>query len=480
MKRHLPFLLLLLVFGFLYFRTTSSHGGFVWDEAEYALLARNLARGESYESGFRPPLVPLTVAAVIKGSGETREAVLKTPIVLFALLGLTLVYGFVSKHFDNTTGLAAAGFLGLAPSLWLHTSYLLTEVPFLVLFCGSCFCFVEGLYGDEKWFFGAWLFTGLAFITRYTCVLLGPIFVLFLILGAFLDRPTVTAKLKSKTFWLAPFVGLLVQLPWLIRQQAKYGDFLKGFKYASGQLQAYIPGLEIPAYFYLVELPSMLTWPGLIFALAGLVWSLRQRNKFGLHATVVIIFLLVWFSAYRYKETRLITAILPFLGVAAGLGYGQLLPKVWKGFGNRWLAFLSIIAMTVLSMMQTIPIFKTNRSLGYPSLKNTVQGTQKYLGPGTVLMSAPQPQTRWYSDRKTVGFPPNEEDFLAELDKVHFVMVVNYERGQPEYAARLVSQLFPEPPSESQKYLLFIDSLGQATFFTSAEEFKQRLRNSKS
>ena len=204
MKRHLPFLLLLLVFGFLYFRTTPSHGGFVWDEAEYALLARNIARGQPYESSFRPPLVPLTAATIIKATGETREAVLKTPIVLFALLGITMVYGFVSKKFDTTTGLAAAGFLGLAPTFWLYTSYLLTEVPFLVLFCGACFCFVEGLYGNENWFFAAWFFTGLAFITRYTCVLLGPIFVLFLILGVFLDRQAVKEKLKSKIFWLAP------------------------------------------------------------------------------------------------------------------------------------------------------------------------------------------------------------------------------------------------------------------------------------
>ena len=87
MKRHLPFLLLLVVFSFLYFRTTSSHGGFVWDEAEYAVLARNIARGEAYESSFRPPLVPLTVAAFLTATGETQEAALKTPIVMFALLG---------------------------------------------------------------------------------------------------------------------------------------------------------------------------------------------------------------------------------------------------------------------------------------------------------------------------------------------------------------------------------------------------------
>lgn len=478
MKRHLPFLLLLVVFSFLYFRTTSSHGGFVWDEAEYAVLARNIARGEAYESSFRPPLVPLTVAAFLTATGETQEAALKTPIVMFALLGLSLVYGFVNKRFDTTTGLAAAGFLGLAPCFWLHTSYLLTEVPFLVLFCGACFCFMEGLYGEEKWFYLAWLFTGLTFITRYTCVLLGPIFVLFLILGAFLDGEAVKKKLKSKTFWLAPFVGLLVQLPWLVRQQFQYGDFLKGFKYASGQLQAYVPGVEMPAYYYLAELPSMLTWPGLVFTLGGLFWSLGRKNKFALHITLVIAFLLLWFSAYRYKETRLITAILPFLAVTAGLGYGQILPKAWKGFSNRWMTLLCLGALTVLSMRQTIPVFQNSHALGYPSLKNALKEGQQYFGPGTVLMSAPLPQTRWYADRRTVGFPEKEEDFEAKLNEVNFVLVVNYERGQPEYVARLVSKFFPEPAQESKKYLLFIDPFGQATFLTSAEEFRLRLHNS--
>ena len=99
-------------------------------------------------------------------------------------------------------------------------------------------------------------------------------------------------------------------------------------------------------------------------------------------------------------------------------------------------------------------------------------------GPGTVLMSAPLPQTRWYSDRRTVGFPEKEADFAAKLNEVNFVLVVNYERGQPEYVARLVSTLFPEPAQESKKYLLFIDRFGQATFMTSAEEFRLRLHNS--
>ena len=224
----------------------------------------------------------------------------------------------------------------------------------------------------------------------------------------------------------------------------------------------------------------MITLPGLIFALAGIVWSVRRKNKFALHTTLVIVFLLVWFSAYRYKEIRLITAILPFLGVAAGVGYGQLMPKLWKGFSNLWLALLSILAVTVLSMFQTIPVFQNSNALGYPSMKEALRQAAPYLTPDTVIMAAPQPQTRWYSDRKTVGFPEKEEDFLKKLDSANFVLVVNYERGQPEYVGRLVSRLFPEPPAQSKKYMMFIDPLGQATFVTSADEFQIRLRNSKS
>jgi len=59
-----------LFFGFVYLGTIDSYGMFMWDEAEYACLARSISRGQGFSiSGkpdpLRPPILPLTGAAVI-------------------------------------------------------------------------------------------------------------------------------------------------------------------------------------------------------------------------------------------------------------------------------------------------------------------------------------------------------------------------------------------------------------------------------
>ena len=444
------------------------------DEAEYANLGRDIASGKNYGSHFRPPVVPIAVAATLKITGLSSDEVIKLPIALMALVCMTLVYYFTEREFDPATGLVAAGCLGAMPGYWIHTTYLLTEIPFMMFFAGACFCFAKGLYGKADWFFGAWAFTGFAFLTRYTCVLLGPVFVLFVILGFVLDREEVTRKLRSKKFWLSPLLGLAIQLPWLIRQFLTYGDPLVGFKYAAGQLQRYIPEVSMPAHFYLAQLPDMLTIPVLLLVLTGLAWTIKTRNKFAAHSVLAAVFLICWFSAYRYKEFRLATAILPFLAVVAGVGYGQALKSLWNGFSKVWVAFTLAVGLGLFSNYLLTPFFAQNRALGYPSLKNAVKQLSQYGDENTTVMVAPKPQFSWYSQQQTVGFPKRTE-FFTKLATTDFVVAVTYERGQPDYVLELVRELFTEPPGESKKYFIVSDEFQNHTFVTSGAEFRNRL-----
>lgn len=478
MKSHAPLAILLLGFTYLYIATLGSHGGFMWDEAEYANLGRDIATGETYGSNFRPPMVPLAVASALKISEQADDATIKVPIALFGVLTLAVVYFILNKNFDPGVGIASAGFLALAPGYWVHTSFLLSEIPFILFFTGAVLCFCQGLYGESKWFYASWAFTGLAFLTRYTCVLLGPIFVLFVILGVVLDKPTILEKLKSKDFWLSPLVGLLVQLPWLIRQALAYGDPLVGFRYAAGQLQAYAPEVSMPANFYLVSLPAMITIPVFVLCVVGIAWAIMTRDKFGLHCLLVAVFLLVWFSAYRYKELRLITAILPFLTILAGLGYGKVLTRLWAGFSVPWVALVLVSGLTFYANQTVAPFFKNNSAVGYPGLKEASIELSKYLKDGDVLMAAPSPQFAWYTNKKVVGFPPPEE-LAKQLESVNYVIIVTYERGQPDYIRQLVVELFPEDANKSKKYMILSDKAKNLTFVTSAEEFRGRLLNSK-
>ena len=56
---------MVLGFAFLFLSSLGSHGGLMWDEAEYANLGRDIRLGREYGSHFRPPVLPLAVAAAM-------------------------------------------------------------------------------------------------------------------------------------------------------------------------------------------------------------------------------------------------------------------------------------------------------------------------------------------------------------------------------------------------------------------------------
>jgi hypothetical protein len=447
---------------------------FMWDEAEYANLARDLSRGDSYSSSFRPPLVPLAAAAAILVSGDTQDFTLKVPVALFGVLGLVLVYGVMARHDQPATGLAAAGLLGLASAYWQNTSYLLTEVPFLIFFAGSSFFFVFGLYQDPRWFWACWFSTGLAFLTRYTAVLLGPTFVLYMALGWYLGGPASRARLRSRHFWLSPLLGLLVVLPWFIRQQLVYQDPLVGFRYASGQLQSYLPGVSFPAIFYVTALPDVLTWPVLLLACAGFAWGWKQRDPVLCHSLLSIVFLLAWFSCYRYKEVRLATSILPFFAIAAGVGLTRTLGGLQSKLADQRAVLAIVAALTALSARANEPFFANSVAIGYPSLKMTVERLRPLLSPNDVVMGANRPQLTWYLDHEVVGFPVREM-LTDKLQDVSWVVIVNYERGQRPYLIDFVKETFKETDIRSGKVQVFNDPAGHATLLVRADWLRRRL-----
>src|SRR5437870_1076657 len=117
-QAHGPICLLLLFFGVVYAITLDSHGMFIWDEAEYASLARSVLRGEGFAiSGtpnpLRPPVLPLAAAVSMLLCNSSRDIVLKLPNMFLSLLALFLVYWCARTQFGSVTGCVAAALLGL-------------------------------------------------------------------------------------------------------------------------------------------------------------------------------------------------------------------------------------------------------------------------------------------------------------------------------------------------------------------------------
>lgn len=442
LRRHWAIGALLVGAGALYARTAGAHGMLTWDEAEYAALARSLLRGEGYAIGgapqaLRPPLLPLAEAAGLWLAGRADDAAVHATTVALALLALLLLYAAAAAVYDRATGLAAAALLGSAPWFWTATAGALSEIPFLACFAAASFAWSAGLLRDARWFHASWLAIGLAVLTRYTALLLGPLLALLTLLELARGDAAVRRRVGSRSFALAPLVGLAVVAPWFARQALAFGDPLAGVRQASTQLQAYLPAVSMPWWSYLAALPGLLSWPATALLAIGAATARRRGDRFALHAVLAVAVVLAWFSAYRYKEPRLVSAMLPAAALLAALA----LTRTAAAPRPRGSLAALVAAVALCNVAVTRPMLSAVRTLGAPSFREAMAFVRAHSAPGTRLIGLNAPQMTWYADRAVVDFPSDPRDLAPLLAGVAWVVVTSFERGQRPWVAPLAARL---------------------------------------
>jgi 4-amino-4-deoxy-L-arabinose transferase-like glycosyltransferase len=436
--------LLFAMFGIVFARSLDSYGMLMWDEAEYATLGRSVVRGEGFSIGgqpnaLRPPVLPLAGAASLWLSGESTDHVVKRPLVLFALLAMGVVYAAASLHFGRATAAVTAACLGMAPVFWASVPQFLSEVPFMAFFAAAVVALYVGLYRDARFFLVSAVTWSLALLTRYTALLFLPIAAGFVVVALALREPGPRERLRSRALLASPLAALVVLAPWFVRQQLAFGDALAGIRQSSTQLQVYMPGVSMPALFYVTSLPDMLTWPILAGFVAGGAWAFKHRDRFLLHCLAVIAGLLLWFSVYRYKEVRLVTSIVPFLAIVAGAGLTRwLTASPARRFAPGLLTAALGILFAVVYTRMTANLAQSF-TLGYPSFLDAMKSLRQRSLQDATVMGANVPQIAWYGDRKVIDFPAQEADLRERLARVEWVVMTNFERGQRPYVRRLMS-----------------------------------------
>ena len=444
------FLLLLTFFGVVYAGTLGSYGMFMWDEAEYASIARSVLNGDGFSiegrpNGYRLPVVPLS-SAVVQGliDGHS-DVVAKLPILAFALLALFVVYCPVALVHGRLSGLFAAGFLGMFPSFWTSTAQLMTEIPYLAFHAGAVAFFCLGLLREQRWLYLSWICLGLAMLTRHNALLFGPTAALLTALALVLDRRRVQSAILSRHFLLAPLAALVIVLPWFIRQQVVIGDALAGIRYAASQIPNYKAGV-MPWHFYFTGLPDMVSWPLLLGAVVGAGYALRRRDGLGLSCLVAVLVIVGWMTQYEYKALRLATAILPLLAVVAGIAAGRVIaPFLRQRLGATpalMVAGHAVILVFGLNLYHSHQVLTRSVANGFPAFTKAMSWIRQSTRKSEVLMGPNVAQMGWYSDRRCLDLPGDRGTLAKRLRQTDWVVLVNFERGQPKIAedlARLVT-----------------------------------------
>jgi hypothetical protein len=441
----LALVVLLALLGSVYSSWHGALGMLTWDEAEYAGLGRSVLRGEGFALGgqpgtLRPPLLPLSAAASFALAGAPTDRAAKAAVLAWALVALGVVASVFAGAFDRATGLLAAAFLGCAPAFLEFVPRVLSEVPFVAAFTPALALAYAGLYRDARLLPWSWALLGISLLVRYTGVLFLPLFALLCAAAWAGGDPAVRRRMRSAWFLLSPLAALAVQAPWLLRQHLVTGDALSGFRYASGQLDAFLPDLVMPWYSYAAFLPQMLTWPVLVLAAVGVAWAVRERDRAGLHCVGAIAFVLLWFSFYRMKEIRMATSTLPFLCALAALGVTRGLvprgaPRVYGAAAGLALAIL--LGSNLYKADRASP---SRATVGYPAFLRAMEFLRSSTPPEARILGESGPQISWYADRTTRRVPSEPARFGEALAGADWLVIVNFERGQPAYVSELAER----------------------------------------
>lgn len=441
-------LALLLAVGLTSAMDHGALGMFTWDEAEYASIGWSLTRGEGFAIGgepnrLRPPLLPLSVAASIGLAGGPSDPVARAPMLLYAVLGLWVVYGCVGRATDRVTGLTASLLLASTPLYRELAPLLLTEVPFICTFTAAVLLFHLGVEERPGWFVGAWTCFGLALLTRYNALFFGPIVAVYLLFAFFMNRRKTMAAIRSRHFWLAPVAAVVVLAPWLLRQHISFGDPLIGFRMASVQLPSYTAELQ-PANFYLMALPVMLSWPVVLLFLLGIWTTFDKADRVGILSLVAAGAIILLLTPFAHKQTRLVSSTLPFLATVAALGLRHVIMPPLKRLTGARIAWPAVavgwVILFAVNARATSSTFERNVTLGYPSFVEAMAHLEASSGADETVVSPNPPQVFWYGRRRSSLYPADAGGLRDLLPGTAWGVVTNFERGQPAYVYALLER----------------------------------------
>ena len=180
-------------FAFIYL----SHFDLVADEAQYWDWSRRLALG--YYS--KPPMIAYIIA-ILTSAGGHKEWAIRSGAVLLSSGTLALIYALTLRITKSERSALVASIVTLAmPSTWAGSVMMTIDPPLAFFWALAMYAFYCAVSGDRA----MWLLTGLAMglgmLSKYTMLLLGLAFVIYLVT---IDRE------KLRTF--GPYLAFIIMI----------------------------------------------------------------------------------------------------------------------------------------------------------------------------------------------------------------------------------------------------------------------------
>jgi 4-amino-4-deoxy-L-arabinose transferase-like glycosyltransferase len=252
---------------------------------------------------------------------------------LFPAIGvLLLTYILFKRETNRSVAILAAIVLGTHHGFVLMTMLGSADMLHAFLFLAAIFAYSRAAR-DRRWYYAAGACAGLALLTRYNAL---PLFFIFP-LHAFFRRRKDT---RSKELWLGLLLGLLIFLPWPIRNLLTFGSLTPYAQELAEHSEGTLALLTRNFLFYINPVHTvLLLFP---FALFGIIQFWRKHLLLFLALIAgALVGLPWWVLGFRF-----IVPAIPFLICFGLLGIGDVYRRLPRMVAPLFLG-LMIIAVPV-------------------------------------------------------------------------------------------------------------------------------------
>ena len=382
----------------LYFMTRNHD--VIWDEAVYLGIGKHL--WSLGHAGLWEIIRPLGLSFLLGGIWKIGldQIVWGEVLAIFFSAGcLYLTYLIGERVHSKPAGAVAALLLGMTPTFFLYSGYIMTDIPSVFFMLVSILLFLHNAY--------AWsgFSASLAFMFRYPHGLIMASIGATIFLYYLVDR-TNTSKSQDLSSHFSRFVGGCVGIPlvymvvnWFLYHTETSRAWHAIFRpWIFAAWHAGNPAEAAGGYLYYMY-GILAENPLLILCVLGLVWFVLNKEYKNQNQTVLWISLVMYgfyFSVIINKQLRFAIAFLPLLAILSGKGLIETID--WIGCSSsrkkmlRWIAIIGVLAYLWLFLYPEDMKFYGWR---YASPQPVVSEVYQYFGrPGInkpVLTADPLP-----------------------------------------------------------------------------------------
>jgi len=435
-----------------------------WDEAEYMVMARRFAFGiPQIFDPVRQLLLPVIIAGFLKISSS--ELLPRLLILLLSISSILAVYFLGKEIYNKKVGLISAFLMAFLSINMFYSFRILEDIPSLAFFTfASLFFYRYFKYNKKIDIYIASVIIGLGTLFKLsTAYLLAGIFFYILI----------TQKLtflKKKELWISALIFWLILTPYLIFGYFEFGGFVLTKAANSIAPKTVVNGVTITntsQYFiwgitnikyYFINLANfifpafsseLLIYLGIIimiilfflffyklFLSLDLLFKTKENENLEIKSQLFLLFIIIFplilaSVLMTHPEDRYILNIFPAIFIIISF----LLLKFYSVMKIKKMSIIAMIIIGLILISYAYVQYKAADNLikvkldSYSQVKDAGIWINENTKPGDIIVTSSPHQIKYYSDRQTISFPPDETDFenAVKADKPVYYMVSAFE-----------------------------------------------------